>query len=387
MPRRPLILDQEVSNSTARIEVAPASGVYPVRSGGKLDPLYGKALRLRDLRKIETLATGMRRPIFLTPTLDREAWTRDKIRVRYRAMPKGERRKVGFSSKDIDALPVEELSYRMAGLRVARLLKLLGLRIWARVIEPQKESGDGWIHWHIVAETAGTEWCGGWWVRLKELNAAITQVWCREWGFARTEGYKGFDLQLAKSTEKVAGYMAGYLVKSWPAIPPWMLESTKGVRLVGFSKGANRIIRAAMGIANEPVSGVPYDVHRKKRRRPRSKLIDRLCISGMSCKAIRDGRYIGTFPVPLDDLMLAAAAGVPGLEIKEREYTNWSGIVKRAVVVVTKPMGDVRYGVLADVLTFLDKFGMVERVKEVIKERRQAYLDGWWQMQSYAESY
>src|SRR5690606_11796195 len=122
------------------------------------------------------------------------------------------------------------------------LSERLGVTVWGRVTEVQTKTGDGWIHYHVALELAGTRWCSsGGWVKLGELASRIQDVWHHRWAYGNA------DLQLVRSKERVASYVAKYLAKPWPAVPQWIGCLFRAPRLVGWSKDASARLRELQG--------------------------------------------------------------------------------------------------------------------------------------------
>lgn len=224
--------------------------LLPARSGGKLCPEGGRAARIRDLKCFEYLAKQMRSPVFITLTIDRKNFVN------------------------------EEAGYMMLAAKLPDLMHRLGLRVWGRVYEPQTQSGGGWIHAHIVADLAGSK------LSLGGIAKRSWHLWRDAWGVG------GCDIKPARSREGVGGYMAKYLTKAWPAVPPWMLESNRHFRLVGFSRRASAVLRDG-GLKTHRVAPGARGTRRRHRRRPARALIDRLAWSGMTCNAFERTIHVG----------------------------------------------------------------------------------------------
>lgn len=360
---RPFSLDHEASNSRPG-----TSGcvIVPGYSGGWMDPQGGKSKRIAWLKRFEALGRACKRPVMLTLTLART-----------------------------DAGP--EADYDRAFRRVSRLLsEVLGLTVWGRVSEVQTRTGAGWIHWHILVDLGGTRWEGpGGWLRLKEFNEAAWEAWNRQWGLGSV------DTQLLKSKRGAASYMVKYLVKGWDAIPTWILTSDRNLRLVGMSKQAGRLVRAALGLP-EPVSQAPVqptgllgqvqeaaDRRGRKKRRP---LLDRLAASGLFCKVLqwtvdRAGearwQFVGTLPVPWMDV-LAYKSVLPHVECMTEERESPAGRSSRAVLTMTLDDDSIERARrrLGQVLEPLRRLGAVDRARRTFAERRVALLESWWRNQA-----
>lgn len=295
-----LRLDQGDNNSPRQ-----DAEIRPEWRAGKFDPEGGKAPRTRDLRRFESLIRAMRSPVLITLTMDRSKFE----------------------------TPAD--AYTTAMRFVSRLLSdRMGVTVWGRVIEVQTSTGDGWIHWHVVAEMAGTEFDGSHehgrrWVYLRNLQAVVKSYWCDRWGFGQKAGQ---DIQLVKSREGIVGYLAGYVVKAWPAIPQW-IGDRKCMRLVGFSKAANVMLRAHghMTPRREPRDGV-----KTRAKRALTSIFDRLAGSGLTCKVIAAGEYLGRLPVKWFDLLNLTYSGeCKGLRVEERTYENPCSTITKLVVIMT----------------------------------------------------
>ncbi len=215
----------------------------PIYGGGRLDPIGGQGKRIADLKKIEVVEGAMREPAMLTLTIDR-------------------RRFDGPESAHV-----------YASALVSRLLtERLGAKLWARVMEPQTKSGDGWVHWHCLVDLAEIG-------SLRRARLLAWRFWRNVWGVG------GCDL--FKVTKSATGYLAPYVTKAWPAVPPWMGESRKRFRLVGFSLDANELIRSTLGLPRRPSRKKKSE----KQYRPTAPLFHRLAMSGLRTAII--AKYSG----------------------------------------------------------------------------------------------
>ncbi len=377
-----LSLDTEVSNSTDAVE-----GIFPVPLGGRLDPIGGKRKRYEDWLRVKALLSRMTAGVFLTLTTDRSKWTRFRIIERWYAMAAGDREKLGLTATEINTLPVEELAYRFQAIYVSRFLShRLGFKVWVRVVEPQTRSGNGWMHWHCVVEVAGTRWDTGNRrkpIDLKGLANACWSVWRDDYEFGMV------DVQLVKSHDRLASYLSKYITKAWPAIPRWVLESSRGVRLVGFAKAAGVIVRDVMGLPESSSDDDDGDDDgdedkRKAKRAKRRPLIDRLTESGMSCNVIqRHGRcaWAGMIDAPLWALFELVPA-VPGLRIVRRTWQTFKGQVeKMGLVWAGEWTRDGPRSAMNRVMTALERHGLLERIDLEKRRRREQMLDSWELMQ------
>lgn len=348
----PLRLDQEANNSPEGL-----AELVPDRRGGKLDPEGGKGLRVKDLRKFEALVRGMSMPVLLTLTMDREAF------------------------------PDPAAAYRKAMPQVSDLLtERLGVRVWGRVIEVQSNSGDGWVHWHVVADMAGTTFDlsaskGRPWVDLQRLQAEVKKWWCLRWRLGQPAGQ---DIQLVKSREGIVGYLAGYLIKAWPAIPVWVLERSM-MRLVGFSREANRLFRAC-GLTPERSQNEGQQLPpQRRRRRPVGRLGDRLPASGLTTKVLlREGgkrRFLGRLNAPSSLVSWLSVLGV-GVRKAVRVAQTYFGPKDVAALVLEGATASS----IERVNGLLERFGFTHAAELEYAERRTMLWNSWAMMQAEEES-
>ncbi|MFA7236274.1 MAG: hypothetical protein WC058_05355 [Phycisphaeraceae bacterium] len=349
-----------------------------MRQGGKLHPEHGLSKRIEDQQKVRALSKHIRRGVFITLTINRDHWTREAIRQRYQRMNQTERDKARLTAERVERLPVEEIAYRVLSSRVSLCMsRRLGFKVWVRVIEPQTTSGDGWIHWHIIAEAWGTQWCkSGGFVALKRLAAALWATWGRE-----CEGGRP-DLQLVRNPDRLASYVSKYVTKGWPAIPPWLLECERSIRLVGFSKAAGDIVRQAMNI--QPQRRLQADHLRKRRKRSPGKLLDRLCGSGMSCVVIQNSRYVGSLNVPWESLFMLEGR-LPELNLVHDEYETFRGdVVSKPRFVLQAIIGSRQKWCefVGRVFDAARELGVGEIIDVVRQRVRDRFANGWQKMQA-----
>jgi hypothetical protein len=141
--------------------------------------------------------------------------------------------------------------YERAQERVSKVLSALGL-VWMSTIEVQGGSGDGWIHWHALVMVDPTSklsdlrrivW-SKWKIREQYADAVVDQETGEELQAARfrAESLGRVDVQWARTHGGAARYAAKYMVKPWPAVPPWMLDDTRRFRKFRFSSGAYDVL-------------------------------------------------------------------------------------------------------------------------------------------------
>jgi hypothetical protein len=260
-------------------------------------------------------------------------------------------------------------------------------------MEVQTKTGDGWVHWHVLCDLQGTEWCdGSGWIDLAGFNRRAWSVWRDEFGIG------GVDLQLIRSPRGAVGYCAKYLTKPWAAIPQWMLAERSSVRLFGCSKEAGRIIRERLGIQQRMHAG-----KKTGERRERLPLVDRLAMSGLSCKVVgeqtnRDGTtahvYMGTLQVSIQTL-IEHQRRLQGVRVDAEEFEGGSRVVVRivagktemAVAAMTgkksKNLNQCIYGrIIAKLNRCLAQLGLLQKTREEFQRRRRDLWDSWERMQS-----
>ncbi len=312
-------------------------------SGGRIDPEGGRCLQIRDLERVKALEGAMRCPAMLTLTIDR-------------------RRFEG---------PAEAYEYAMP--HVSRLLsERLGATTWLRVIEVQTQSGDGWIHWHVLfdlSETAG----------YREVLRRVWALWRDKWGIG------GCDLR--RITKSAAGYLAAYISKKWPAVPPWMGESTKSFRIVGASKRAGEIIRDRLGIVPRKVR----PTHRRVGRRRARTLYERLASSGGQCAVVyRDERgyahYIASIPASFGEIVFAnACRRLPWLTTTARNLGAEAEAGWRLTLGVPARCSETELGHRVEsLLSALESRGILRAAAERVEARLALWKESWVAMQVFA---
>lgn len=348
-PKAALILDQEVCNSPSLPDAGDHEVVIkPVWRGGKLDPYGRGGGRMKDLRKFEHLGGRMKIAIMVTITTRRDIFGGDPEKIYTHQMP-----------------------------LISKLLsERLGIKIWTRIIEAQTNSGDGFIHWHILADLAGTRYeLRPGWVDLRAFNADLKRWWVDKWQLA-----KGFNTQLVRDRKRIVGYVAKYLVKPWPAIPTWIGEKIYGPRLVGFSKAASAMLREA-GLTKERQPSAETE---KTRASPVT-IFERMASSGLTCKAVTCRSYAGEVNGPLVALSFLRQNGVAkahGIELedKTRTYMGTRGPVARPVLVLKNPS----LRVLDKLNDLLAKSGVPALLQQIYEQRLQSLREGWHMMQARA---
>lgn len=310
--------------------------IIPVSCGGKLDPIGGMAARMKDLRKFEALLKKMKNPVVITLTVDRSRFDGP------------------------------EDAYNACMKKISKLLtEKLRLSIWGRVIEPQTQSGDGYIHWHIVADVTDTEfekkrWIRDrYWVDLKALQGRVKYYWCERWKLGQPQGQ---DIQQVKSRTGMAGYLSKYITKPWPAIPQWILKRTC-MRLVGFSKAVNCLLN--IPLRNKKKSQV------RKTKRPIGLLIDRIPTSQTRCNVISKDGYLGVLNARCCDLY--DMVGSWGLRAMTRKFVNTHTVVLIKCVVMEMPNRKMIERINKDFVNC----GYSDMIRNEVLMRKEKLLNSW----------
>lgn len=326
-------------------EVLPPSGICrytlePWYSGGLLDPEGGCGKRIAALKRFEALSRHLRRVVLITLTVDRKRY----------------------------ATP--EDAHKAACRLLSKFLsERLGIAVWARVLEIQTKSGEGWPHWHVLAELRGTRWAAnGGWLRLREFSARCWEVWRDEMGMGSVR------VDLIKSAKGTVGYVVKYVNKVWPAFPTWILDRERAPRVIGFSKAASAIIRKEMGL--------PEHVRRttaNPRPRRSSTVLHRLAASGLRCKVMEERvgrggevkrRAVG-WVVGRWEWFVLHHKSMPDLRLE----TEQSDRRQRLRLVVER-------GGLGWIRSRSTMLGFGDRVKAEYAKRRRALAESWERMQA-----
>lgn len=150
--------------------------------------------------------------------------------------------------------PVAAFRKVVEGRHVARLMQLLGCKLWVWVLEYQQKTGNGWPHWHILVDLADLP--GG---RL-DLRRAW-KLWRDTWHLG------GLDLSAKdvefQSVEHALLYITKYLTKQPEGgYPTWVLKSK---RMIRFVQGCRRL-GPLVGDKRPPRPAREKGEERKKRR-------------------------------------------------------------------------------------------------------------------------
>lgn len=111
---------------------------------------------------------------------------------------------------------------------IARMMRSLKIRHWYWGLEFQQRSGDGWPHWHILADVSHLP--GERPVDFKHLWA----LWRDKWGIGGVD-VSSADMRKIRTASHAINYVTKYLTKPTPAVPQWFLPLSR-CRLMGASR-------------------------------------------------------------------------------------------------------------------------------------------------------
>lgn len=124
-----------------------------------------------------------------------------------------------------------EVAYRKVAPCIPDLMRALfgDGAVWARVLEFQEASGEGWPHWHAVVKLPAG-------MTVNAARRRLWEVWRDRWQFARG----GLDLTPVRSRRAAARYLGKYFFKGCTA-PPWVLDRDRAPRMFGASVAAGEV--------------------------------------------------------------------------------------------------------------------------------------------------
>ena len=158
------------------------------------------------------------------------------------------------------------------GKFIARLLRLLGVKLWLWVLEFQTKSGDGWPHWHVLIDLDD--------VPGKRIDLPRAwRLWRDKWHLG------GLDLSVkqARTREHAIHYITKYLTKMPESFPVWVLLRGKAIRFVQGCKAIGSLTGQPPRERSEPE---PKDQLDLPFREPRSCLLERMAHCEMTCKVM-----------------------------------------------------------------------------------------------------
>lgn len=183
------------------------------RCKSRLCPKCGMRLGYGTRHQLERAAEAgaFKVPVLITLTIDRKGTVTGR----------------GFSG------PEEAFDLVTAGRYVAHLMRLLGVKVWVAVLEPQMKTGEGWPHWHVLCDLDGLP--GG---RLDYRQA---------WHYWR-DLWKLGGVDVSVSTHQFSGplhavrYITTYVTKRQKPPPAWMLDRSKRIRVINASRALRSFI-------------------------------------------------------------------------------------------------------------------------------------------------
>lgn len=201
--------------------------------------------------------------------------------------------------------PQEAHQFISEGRYVARLLRLLGVPLWAWVLEFQTKTGEGWPHWHILIDLAR---CPKGRIDLKRAWA----LWRDTWHLG------GLDLsdkdRKFKDPTHAIHYITKYLIKQPEGgYPEWVLN-THGVKFIGSCRSLGPLV----GDENQPFKPKP-DPDNKREYPPRRPFLKRTARCGLTSRVFlrtidqqtgeTSMRWLGDLPAKPEDLVRANLPG------------------------------------------------------------------------------
>lgn len=218
--------------------------------------------------------------------------------------------------------PQAAYEYVTEGRYVARLLSLLGVQRWVKVLEFQMETWDergrGWPHWHMIIDKAGKRG----YVDYKRAWSLWRDVW----------GIGGVDVTNQKKmegrpTSDIIRYLCKYMVK-YPSdgFPSWVLDKTN-VRFLQASRSVGAIVGVrgeggSEGSVSIVVPGANVEVKKNRKKIFSHTIRERVADCGASCSLFEKNgagkeKYISRIPVRVGQVALAGKMGlIQGVEFE-----------------------------------------------------------------------
>lgn len=214
-----------------------------------------------------------------------------------------------FASPQAAYLEVMEKRY------LPRLMTALGVDRWLRVLEFQMKTGDGWPHWHVLADAVGKR-------GRVDLKLAW-RLWRDTWGVGGLD-LSNNDRLLGRPVSEIIRYLCKYMVK-FPekGFPSWVLELSnvrfiQGSRSVGalVCGGRDEVVGAGQEEIVVPGASVAVGENEEKKKKLFSHSIgERVAGCGEVCGMFaRDDqgkdRYLSRIPVRAGQVAIAAKMGL-----------------------------------------------------------------------------
>jgi hypothetical protein len=201
-----------------------------------------------------------------------------------------------------------------------KLMRFLGIKIWAWVLEFQRKTGAGWPHWHILIDVAD----------LPGERVDLEHAW-RLWRDRWKVG--GVDLSRReaefKNSEHAVMYITKYLTKEpVGGYPVWVLKSSRTIRFVQGCRALGPLVAKPEDAAedDDDTSDEEEEATGRRGRRP---LLDRMSRCNLSAVAwyrridYQTGeqhlRRVGTLPVSPNVLVQLQKLGQLEVGIEQRQ--------------------------------------------------------------------
>jgi hypothetical protein len=219
----PCRLDQKRDNRFSGKPSGECSGTVTLkvhRSGGCFDPMGPRGVdynRCDDMQAVVRQVAGTW--ALVTLTVDRAPWL------------------------------TPQAAYERLNERVRKVASAVS-RLWFNTFEVQAKTGDGWPHWHLlvwvppgtspheVRAIVRRHWV--WRELSEEVDHNTGEILKRHRSAPRSAGFS--DVQVAQHGIAVAKYISKYITKSWPALPEWILDSTRRWRKFRASQGVYEVL-------------------------------------------------------------------------------------------------------------------------------------------------
>ncbi len=248
-----------------------------------------------------------------------------------------------FSAPDLLTLTVDrsrfatpEAAHKFVNAEkyVSRLMRLLGVKWWAWVLEFQTKTGDGWPHWHVLIDKSALPG------RFLDLKRAW-KFWRDKWGVG--------GLQLAgdrkgMTPKHAVNYITKYMLKPPEGgYPSWVLHSSH-LKFIGSSM-------AVGALTTDPKDTSPDPDDDPEPRGPTSPLIDRMAACGQSSVLFAERvdpdtgevrlQHVGRVPMSPEDLANHSAAGILPVRVvaEQVDVTREGGTFKRTRYYTTLSFG------------------------------------------------
>ena len=253
---------------------------------------------------------------------------------------------------------------------IARLLRFVHIKHWVCVVQFQEESGDGWPHWHILADVSHLP---GRFIDFKRL----WHLWRDTWQIG------GLDVTSDKAKRvqsplHAINYITRYLTHPNGAIPEWFLRLSR-CRLVMASRSVGRLTDGDTSICRDRTT--------RRKRQPARPFVDRMAECRHRVNILQEGvdrhtgaiRYRFKASVPCRPYALVRASSGAAAE---RLPITWRPVVRvydrrsgRVVIHTSEPVIDSAD--LELVKSFLSHPARLADVRACVDRRRDELLGSW----------